>query len=57
MDDYERNGLGNNTARVAYIAQLEAIVMHQCGDHSKCVHKKWCSYLKIKNTNPTWTES
>ena len=57
VDDYERNGLGDVTAREACIDQLEAIVTHQCGDHSKCIHEKWCSYLKIKNTNPDWTDS
>ena len=29
---------------------------HQCGDHYKCTHVRWCTYLKVKNLHPTWTD-
>ena len=29
---------------------------HQCGDHSKCNHARWGTYLKVKNLHPKWTD-
>ena len=56
VDDYEKNGYGEDIAREACIKQLETIVTHQCGDHTHCQHEKWCSYLKVKNAHPDWSE-
>ena len=56
VDDYEKNGYGDDDARAACIAQLEIIVTHQCGDHSNCRHEKWCSFLKVKNAHPNWSD-
>ena len=54
VDDYEKNGFGADRAHTACIAHLETIVTHQCGDHSNCLHKKWCSFLKVNNAHPKW---
>ena len=56
VDDYEKNGYGEDIAREACIKQLETIVTHQCGDHTHCKHEKRCSYLKVKNAHPDWSE-
>ena len=37
------------------IQQLEVILPHQCGDHSKCQLARWCTCLKVKRMYPTWT--
>ena len=38
IDDYEVNGFGDEQAQSVCLRQLEAVVPHQCGDHSKCIH-------------------
>jgi len=43
-------------ARTICLKQLEAVVPHQCGDHSKCQHERWCTFLKEKIKHPTWTD-
>ena len=57
VDDYEKNGYGDDSARAACIKQLGTIVTHQCGDHSNCLHGKWCSFLKVKNAHPNWSHN
>ena len=44
VDDYEKNGFGDDSARAACIAQLETIVTHQCGDHSNCPVRTLAQY-------------
>ena len=55
VDHYQTNGLGNAGAWSICLQQLEAIVPHQYGDHSKCQHERWCTYLKVKRMHPIWT--
>ena len=54
VDDYKTNGYGNPEAMEACLGQLDAIVLHQCGNHDECKHGKWCTYLKVKTENLRW---
>ena len=54
MEYHEK--LDDVTARQNCLTQLNAIITHHCGDHSKCKFKKYCTYLQVKNANPNWPE-
>jgi len=48
---------GNNAAAQAKcLKQMYATIPHHSGDHSQCFQEKCCTYLKVKNANPAWTE-
>ncbi len=59
IDDYGNilmnNGYKDPAKRQVILDQLEAMVHHACGDHSKCKHEKWCTYLRVQNAHPDWT--
>ena len=54
INDYKDNGIGNPKNKKDCIDQLQAIVPHQCGNHSQCKFEKWCSYIEVRNKNPSW---
>lgn len=43
-------------AQCECLKQMYATVPHHSGDHSQCFQPKYCSYLQVKNENPSWTE-
>ena len=49
--------LGDKKARKKCLKRIDAVVMHHCGDHSKCKWSDVCGYTKIKTENPSWTEA
>ncbi|KAL7525158.1 hypothetical protein ACHAXR_004559 [Thalassiosira sp. AJA248-18] len=55
VTEYEDH-LGDDAARKECLDQLKAVVTHSCGDHSNCKHEKWCSFLRVKNQHPDWTD-
>jgi len=40
VDHYEASELGDDMARTICLNQLDAVIPHQCGDHSKCQHER-----------------
>ena len=38
------------------LTQMCAIIHHHCNNHSCCKFEKFCSNLKVRNANPTWSE-
>lgn len=56
IDWYRETGVGDDAARQEAITQINATVLHHCGDHSLCVHERFCSYLKVKKQHPDWED-
>ena len=55
IQDYKEEGIGNNDARCKCLKQINSIVYHHAGDHSMCFQAKYCTFVEVKNANPTWT--
>lgn len=49
--------IGDDAERTKCLRRINAIVPHHCGKHHRCEWEEVCGYLKIKNNNPTWTET
>lgn len=56
LDWYKETGVGDVEARQDCLDQIDATIPHHCGDHTHCVHERFCSYLKVKNEYPDFTE-
>lgn len=56
LDWYKEMGVDNDEARQECLDQIDATIPHHCGDHSHCVHERFCSYLKVKNLHGDWAE-
>eukprot|EP00984_Skeletonema_dohrnii_P022599 scaffold11702_cov157-Skeletonema_dohrnii-CCMP3373.AAC.2 len=56
LEEYNKEGVGNAAARCKCLKQIGAIVYHHSGDHSKCFQEKYCTFIKVKNANPTWSD-
>ena len=54
--NYEIYGPGHKPSINACQEQLGALVYHHCGIHDKCKHERWCTFLKVKNEHPEWSE-
>lgn len=50
------NHVGHDVKRTECLEQLRTIIRHHCNEHTYCKHEKFCSYIKVRNDNPEWTE-
>ncbi len=55
IKDYVPN-VGDAVARKKCLHQLHAIPRHHNGIHDQCVNKKWCSFLRVRDEHPDWSE-
>jgi len=56
IKQYKEEGIGNNDARSKCLRQIESVVYHHAGDHSKCFQAQYCTFIEVKNQHPAWTE-
>lgn len=56
IEEYHPN-VGDCVARNTCLKQIGCIIRHHCGDHSRCIHAKYCTYLEVKNEHPTWSDA
>ena len=42
LAEYSKMGVGDNVAWQACLGQLDAIVLHHCGQHYLCRNERWC---------------
>ena len=47
--------VGMEDERTKCFRQLNCIVRHHCGDHSKCFQGNFCTYIQVKTENPAWS--
>lgn len=50
-----RDFVGNDVEQTKCLRQLNCIILHHCGNHSKCFQENFCSYIKVKIENPVWS--
>lgn len=55
IKEYNEEGVGDKEARCKCLRQIAAIPHHHSGDHSECFQEKYCTFIEVKNANPTWT--
>ncbi len=49
--------IGNPVARTKCLDQLAAVIRHRCGDHRFCKDAELCTYTRLKNKNPNFSQN
>ena len=56
LSNFTSLGVDDQAAKRACLDQIDAIILHHCGNHKLCKDEKCCTYTRVKNANPEWDE-
>jgi hypothetical protein len=57
LSNFTSLGVDDQAAKRVCLDQIDAIILHHCGNHKLCKDEKCCiTYTRVKNANPEWDE-